>query len=453
MKRYITFGNWNKNYLFIIAAIISIDISKIITGLNYLNYKLEIFDVNELSGHIYIHELFYYLLILICSSLFLIYEQKRDNTNIKNDEPQNDEEISRLSNQTLIYNDIYYYTNKKISNSFEFFIIFLYVLFEHIDSVCRQFFSYADFWMLELIIMTYLNLKMFNIKIHNHQSLSIYLVFIPFILKVISIALFFLDENNHFTNGEINYKYNDTNPKTKSLFVAHAWLFPIAIILFFIIMVINSYLIISIKKIIDLKYVSVTKILILYGLFGTIIAALFSVVATYISCGKKNDDIYDIYDYICIVVDNNGERFVENYKAYFNGNIWKDLLIRFFSSMAYAFYKLFLFKFIQYLSPIYKSFSFPLLFFLEKIILIYQINGDEPTKYAKKCFLIDLSSDITAIIGFLIYLEIIELNFCGLNKNLRKYIIMRGKTEAKKYNIDSETDSSYSSEDNESYLQ
>jgi hypothetical protein len=94
-----------------------------------------------------------------------------------------------------------------------------------------------------------------------------------------------------------------------------------------------------------------------------------------------------------------------------------------------------------------------LLFFLEKIILIYQINGEEPTKYAKQCFLIDLSSDITAIIGFLIYLEIIELNFCGLNKNLRKYIIMRGKTEAKKYNIDSETDSSNSSEDNEGYLQ
>ena len=72
MKRYITFGNWNKNYLFIIAAIISIDISKIITGLNYLNYKLEIFDVNEFSGHIYIHELFYYLIILICSTLFFI---------------------------------------------------------------------------------------------------------------------------------------------------------------------------------------------------------------------------------------------------------------------------------------------------------------------------------------------------------------------------------------------
>ena len=449
MKKYITFGNWNKNYLFIIAAIISIDASKTITGLNYHNYKLALFDNNEFVGHMYIHELFYYLLILICSSLFFLYEQKRDKTKIKFDETKND--VERFS--TLIYNDIYYYTNKKISNSFLFWIIFLYVLFEHIDSICRQFFSYCDFWMFELLIMTYLNMKMFNIKIYKHQLLSIWLVSIPFILKLITIVLFFLDDNNHFKNGDINYKYSDNTTFLKSLFVVYAWLFPIAIILFFIIMVMNSYLIISIKKIIDLKYVSVTKILILYGFFGSIFTALFSLIATFISCGKKNEEIYDIYDYICMIVDNDGNRFVDNYKVYFNRNIWKDLLVNFFGSIGYGFYKLFLFKFIQYLSPIYKSFSFPLMTLLEKIILIYQITFEEPMVYAKKTFLLDFSSDITAIIGFLIYLEIIELNFCDFNKNLRKYIMKRGKIEAEKYNTSNERDSSFSSEDNEDDLE
>ena len=33
--------------------------------------------------------------------------------------------------------------------------------------------------------------------------------------------------------------------------------------------------------------------------------------------------------------------------------------------------------------------------------------------------------DVFALIGFIIYLEIIELNFCKLNYNLRKYIIER----------------------------
>ena len=44
-------------------------------------------------------------------------------------------------------------------------------------------------------------------------------------------------------------------------------------------------------------------------------------------------------------------------------------------------------------------------------------------------FLLDESVDIASILGLLIYLEMIELNFCGLSYNLRKNIIIRGKDE------------------------
>ena len=40
-----------------------------------------------------------------------------------------------------------------------------------------------------------------------------------------------------------------------------------------------------------------------------------------------------------------------------------------------------------------------------------------------------ISGDIICIIGFLIYLEIIELNFCNLNYNLKKNIAQRGISE------------------------
>ena len=43
----------------------------------------------------------------------------------------------------------------------------------------------------------------------------------------------------------------------------------------------------------------------------------------------------------------------------------------------------------------------------------------------------DISGDIASIIGFLIYLEIIELNFCKLNYNLKKNIISRGENDYK----------------------
>ena len=44
-------------------------------------------------------------------------------------------------------------------------------------------------------------------------------------------------------------------------------------------------------------------------------------------------------------------------------------------------------------------------------------------------FLLDISGDIASIIGFLIYLEIIELNFCNLNYDLKENIIKRSIEE------------------------
>ena len=62
---------------------------------------------------------------------------------------------------------------------------------------------------------------------------------------------------------------------------------------------------------------------------------------------------------------------------------------------------------------------------------MYQINDNEPIKYINQSYFIDLFSDFSAIISFLIYLEIIELNFCDFNKNLRKNKKMRGNMDAK----------------------
>ena len=60
-------------------------------------------------------------------------------------------------------------------------------------------------------------------------------------------------------------------------------------------------------------------------------------------------------------------------------------------------------------------------------------------KYIRESYFLDLTSDFSAIIGFLIYLEIIELNFCNLNKNLRKYIMIRSDDDSKNKNSRSES--------------
>ena len=52
------------------------------------------------------------------------------------------------------------------------------------------------------------------------------------------------------------------------------------------------------------------------------------------------------------------------------------------------------------------------------------INNDN--KYLKYKMYLEIISDILNILTFLIYTEIIELNFCKFNYNLRKNIILRG---------------------------
>ena len=65
-------------------------------------------------------------------------------------------------------------------------------------------------------------------------------------------------------------------------------------------------------------------------------------------------------------------------------------------------------------------------FFIQIISFIYFliVNKLEPS------FIFGLLSFVFSNIGTLIYLELIELNFCGLNHNLKKNIDMRALDDA-----------------------
>ena len=103
-------------------------------------------------------------------------------------------------------------------------------------------------------------------------------------------------------------------------------------------------------------------------------------------------------------------------------------MITFFSNIYY--YSLI----IKYYTPIHVIFSFPVQFFIEKAFLLIFTGAfysedlfTEENQLSK--FLLDISGDIASIIGFLIYLEMIELNFCGFNYNLKKNIVERSKSD------------------------
>ena len=91
---------------------------------------------------------------------------------------------------------------------------------------------------------------------------------------------------------------------------------------------------------------------------------------------------------------------------------------------------------INYLSPVHTIISYSLVKLFPKIILPINNLILEGTFFKKDSiknigikYSFGIILNILAIIGFAIYLELIELNFCGLNFYLKKYSLKRAEDE------------------------
>ena len=185
----------------------------------------------------------------------------------------------------------------------------------------------------------------------------------------------------------------------------------------------------------DLKFVSHRTLLMCYGLVGFIMCLLAGIFTSFVPC-------FDfINNYVCKINYDNKMYFDEFINYY---ESWKNLLVRLIVIIlgmgTFFLNKFFYTLVIKKYTPIHVIFSFPIQFFIEKTFLliftsIYDVNQLFPEDNQLQKFLLDISGDVFSIFGFLIYLEMIELNFCGLNFNLEQNIINRGKSEYKRYSI------------------
>ena len=445
MSKYISFGNWNKKYFAIIFEVISLILYHLLTGFSFSDvYSIRIVSIGKFNGHYIIHYLFLYIIVFVISLIFYLVDKYKNKG--KEDDSKKlfitKTSNSSRSNSSIIYNLTYSSNTPTISYIFVLFIIFLYVLVEQAFTIFKIYFKNCDFWMIELYIIAYLNAKMFKIKVFNHQMLVILIDIIPIILKGFILGLSFFDKKNYFDDNNLgNYKYDIENPNNKLLKllqVAHWPLLILALIIYFIIAALRSYTLINIKKFMDLKCISLSAILMIYSLTGAIFCSLFAMFTTFFRCGEiliiPNTNKNDINDYQCrIKYDKN--KYIDNYKAYFNKwikdgtkDIENEIIFLVFGGVSFFLYKFSTFLLVRELTPLHKIFTYPIQYFIEKIILCYKLIGNAPRKFIIEQYGIDIASDVISFLGFLIYLEIIELNFCKLNYNLRKNIMTRGES-------------------------
>ena len=441
MEKYIGCGKFSKYYYYILLTFLFEFLNDFIYGFNYINYlgEAKLIDTNTqkyFSWHHIIHQIFNYFGTFIFSFCFYKYEiylLKRDLN--KNSPPRNPKKD--LLGISLIHNDLEeYQSNKNIMPCL--IISFIWVL----EELSIDIYSYAlkdlDFWMVELIIITYLNAYMFKIQIYKHQKCAIWFTTFPCFLKVLTIILSLFDENKEI----IPILYN-----VKRIFI------PIGIIIYLILITLRSYVNTKIKYFMDFKYISSSKLLMYYGLMGLSVCIIICTITTFVPCHKSNTEI-EIFDYICKVPYNNtdniksNKQYLESFIFYFKTfsgemsddfspiEILYEIIIIISGIITFFFQKYFSILVIKHLTPVHLIISVPIFYFCQKITLVIwnyckdELYDHSGLKFINIKFVIDIFGDCFSFFEFLIYLEIIELKFYKMNLNVKKNIQRRSFGES-----------------------
>ena len=464
----ITFGKFKHKYKYILYSAISLLISDFAFGINYHGVFTEvslmtIFGITDVNynQHYYIRQIFCYFGTFILSIiLYKIEEKKSRGDSIKSKKEISSSLESSFNSSSgieLIYenNETIYYSKFFVSKLL--FLILLWAIEEKFTEKLNSIFKHLDFWMLEFLFLSIFSKKYLAIEIYRHQKLAMLLTILPLTLKIVTIILSFNDKKKYISNS---FRREEDN-LLEILYVPYPWLIPIGIIIYLSMKIMRAYIKTQIKWYMDIKYVSTTKLLMNYGIIGTIFYTIICTITTFTDC-PHNDKNFE--DYFCETHENdnendnekdNGKKYFASFSLYFTKILFNhyilEPIILFFGILGFSFYKFYSLMIIKKLTPIHLVFSLPLFYIMRKIILTisivnFLIHNRELSTYMIK-YILDSVGDFLCIFAYLIYLEVIKLNFCNLNFNLRDNIITRGQTELSPKELINENDDSDSSID------
>ena len=411
MGKYITLGEWNKHYKYLLLLILFNLFIDIVKGANYegIFKTIGIFEEAKVnfSSHNYIHQIYSFFGIFIFSLILNKFESSASKTNIDKIVSINEDNESNKSNKSnesdkssdnkkskeLIYLKYEEKTGFDYMNLFYSILItiFILVVSEQFLVLYGIILKDLDFWMLEIVILSKITKKMFNSKIYKHQKLGLILNIFSFVFKICSIITSFIDDS----------------PKTKKIIYVKYNIFFLGFIGFIIYLfsiTLRSYSNSKLKWFMDLRYIFSSKILVIYGLMGTIICITISLVSTFIKCKNITDEI-QFNDYICYLTNNiykndnstnSTELYFESFKLYFKKfsnidtkEIFFEIIFIILLMIVYFFDKYFYVLIIKKLSAVHVVFTCPLYFFIQKLMLgIYTLIREKQFFSKKNIYLI-----------------------------------------------------------------
>ena len=438
MKKYLTLGKFDKYYFLIIGSALIRLLMNFITGFFPSLKPNEPIFLFGFPPILLSHPLLNYVIEFFGITIFgliirYIFHQNNKNigkqfiveSNTKKASENNSS--SKRSNSSLLYHDIFSINNKLFLKQIFVIFIFYYYGKLSINLLDGQGFHILKIWAFEYISIYYFSKKILNKTIYKHQILALFLTLI-FSTLLNFIGSFIPDSNNN-CNNLIDEKYDEcilltSNVYQKVIYKLSSFFIPIIIVVYFAAIFSNSYVFVKFKWFIDLKYIPTYNILTIVGFLGLITSLIIFFLLSYIPCSQKNKFFKDF----CRFKYGNSI-YYDTFKVLKNIKINNDFLLELIIILPiYMLLNFVDFYFclliIKNLDPFYVLVITTVQYLIYEIIDFSLGLSNNNANYINKSFFC-LSADIISLFDSLVYLEILELNFCEFNKNLRKYIIKR----------------------------
>ena len=437
----IGFGRCSKYLIFILGTVIFKTLNNFIFE-NQINPKSKggLFGFTPvLSHHVYVQYLYKYISFIIGGVIFeyVLYKKsktKRESTN----DGKSTKEI--LSHQTtmLIYNE---QDENDLKKKHEILLVCLsYCLSYEIIGILYIFgFDRIEIWTCEILFILYFMKKYFRIKIYNFKKIALFIILGP--TSILLLTSSFLP----FTSNEMSLeKSRDQNAYEEIEEITGSKFYSIPLSIFFIILeIFLSYSRVKAKVLMDLRYFSPYLIIFYIGISGFILILIILIILSLFNC---SDGIANI----CMVRDMNNETllYIDNAIIYFQelretGNrmyIEIFLIIPFYLIIKFLEFTCEILV-IYYFNPNYILVRDNLYYGIIRIIFIIVNNKDYQQSISFTQFIILESSEIISVFAYGIYLEIIELRFCGLDRYLKRNIMLRSDEDKRLKSKDSNNES------------
>ena len=429
MGKIISLGKYNKLYKYLWIYVAIRVINEYFFGISFPSQiVIDIFEPNNFPPNIIIQDNFNYIGGLIFSIIFYYYEKKQTkiihqaDKNIKS----NESDTSSNSQIEYIHNE---YDPTDLSGLSPITVIIPIVLSIVALTAMNIFIIIGldglDFWVFDLFFIAYLTKVIFGKPIYGHKKIAL-LIIIVFSTLFKSLSTFL----------KIN---NDEN---RLIYKDYTIIIPIGILVYILLSLLRSYSLCKIKWLLDDKYLSVSDFLIIYNIVGIILLLIPSLISNFVKCADLEE--FNDIDIICsvkIAKENTIEYYFDEYSNFF-GKLWKKetngwlnflyiilFIIKLFFNFLRLLYSLLIVKHLNpefYLCP-----AFIYFFILKLLIVINQIIKNENISAG----VLNAIAEAVGILGIMIYLELIELKFLNLNRELRKNIELRAVNEYKINNL------------------